>query len=160
VPNPEGRPTDYRVSHPEQAYKLCLLGATDADLAAFFEVTEQTINNWKIGYPEFFESIKDGKEKADAHIAQKLYNRAEGAEWIEDQAIKVKRTEYDASGKKTAEFEEVITVPVRRAAPPDTTAGMFWLKNRKSSKWRDKMDHEVAGKDGGPIEGVLRVEHV
>ena len=42
-----GRPTDYKPEYCEQATKLCKLGATDAELGDFFEVTEQTINNWK-----------------------------------------------------------------------------------------------------------------
>lgn len=42
-----GRPTDYREEYNEQAYKLCLLGATDAELGDFFNVTEQTINNFQ-----------------------------------------------------------------------------------------------------------------
>lgn len=46
--------------------KLCLLGATDKELGDFFNVTEQTINNWKKDFPSFFESIKRGKIDADA----------------------------------------------------------------------------------------------
>lgn len=36
--------------------------------------------------------------------------------------------------------------------PPDTTAAIFWLKNRQKDKWRDKVDHELTGKDGGAIQ--------
>ncbi len=143
-----GRPTLYREEYAEQAYKLCLLlGATDADLAAFFDVTEATVNNWKDQYPEFFESVKRGKAPADMHIAQKLFHRAEGAEWEEEQAIKVK------TGPHT---ETVEVVTVKRAAPPDTTAMIFWLKNRQSKKWRDKID--IAGDPQAPLRII--VEHV
>ena len=56
-----GRPTNYKKEYDEQAYKLCLLGATDKEMADFFNVKEQTINNWKKNHPSFFESIKRGK---------------------------------------------------------------------------------------------------
>jgi hypothetical protein len=137
-----GRPTDYLPSFDDQAYRLCLLGATDADLAGFFDVTETTINNWKIAQPSFFESIKSGKLQADAHIALKLFNRAEGAEWIEEQAIKIKVGQHE---------ERVEIVQLRRAAPPDTTAAIFWLKNRQPRFWRDKVEAELTGKDGAPL---------
>ncbi|WP_293933302.1 hypothetical protein [Sphingobacterium sp. UBA6645] len=59
------------------------LGATDAELGDFFNVTEQTINNWKEAHPEFFESIKKGKDFADAKVAEKLFHRALGFETTE-----------------------------------------------------------------------------
>ena len=77
-PNKGGRPTEYRPEYNEQARKLCLLGATDAQLADFFGVSETTINNWKLAHPEFLESLKAGKEKADALVAHALYHRAIG----------------------------------------------------------------------------------
>lgn len=143
-----GRPTLYRDEYPEQAYKLCLLmGATDADMADFFEVSQSTLNLWKIEHPKFSESIKKGKATADMHLASKLFNKAEGAEWEEEQAIKVKISQYE---------EKIEVVKIKRAAPPDTTALIFWLKNRQPKQWRDRQ--EVSGPDGGPI--LQRIERV
>lgn len=48
-----GRPSAYKPEYAEQARKLCLLGHTDAELASFFEVSEQTINAWKHAHPDF-----------------------------------------------------------------------------------------------------------
>ncbi len=128
-----GRPTSYKPEYNEQVFKLCLLGATDADIADFFEVTETTINNWKIDYPEFFESIKSGKQKADSTVAESLYKRANGYEH-EDVDIKM----YDG---------EIIQTKLIKHYPPDTTAAIFWLKNRKPAVWRDKheVDHTTKG---------------
>jgi hypothetical protein len=42
-----GRPTKYQPEFAEQAYKLCLLGATDPEMADFFEVCVATVQNWK-----------------------------------------------------------------------------------------------------------------
>ena len=132
--NPVGRPTSYLPTYNDQAYKLALLGATDKEIADFFDVCEATVNNWKIEHPEFLESIKDGKTKADYSVAHKLYDKAIGAEWIEEQAFKLKESHYDENGKKCEE-EKVVIVPVKRAAPPDTKAIEIWLRNR-SAKWK------------------------
>lgn len=132
------RPSKYKKEFAEQARKLCLLGATDKSLAEFFEVTESTINKWKVDHKEFSESIKRGKEIADAEVASKLYHRATGYEHAEDDI-------------RSVNGEIVITPTVKHYAP-DTTAAIFWLKNRQKDQWRDKQDHEHTGKDGGPIE--------
>jgi hypothetical protein len=140
---PAGRPTSFKPEYVEQARKLCLLGATDPELADFFDVCRATIDNWKNEFPEFLDALKSGKKIADMHIAQKLFNRAEGATWTEQQAFKVKKPDGG---------EEVIVVDVKKGAPPDTTAIIFWLKNRAPKAWRDKQDVELAGAEGGPVQ--------
>lgn len=85
-----GRPSSYKQEYVDLAFKFCLLGATDEDLAKFFDVAESTINKWKIDYPEFSESLKRGKQQSDAEIASSLYNRAKGAIIHTQQAIKLK----------------------------------------------------------------------
>lgn len=140
-----GRPTKYEEKYNEQAYKLCLLGATDKDLADFFEVEEQTINNWKHDFPQFFESIKEGKTIADMHLAEKLKNKAEGAVINTQQAFKVKETVYEQGQR--IEREKIVVVDLKQEQPPDTTALIFWLKNRAGKYWRDKqeIDHTTGG---------------
>jgi hypothetical protein len=75
-----GRPSDYKPEYADQARKLCLLGATDKELAEFFNVVESTINLWKKEHPEFSESIKAGKDVADTLVVERLYARATGYE--------------------------------------------------------------------------------
>lgn len=127
----EGRPTDYKIEFNEQAEKLCKLGFTDAELGEFFEVTETTINNWKIKHPEFFESIRKGKDLADADVAEKLYQRATGYSHP-DVDIKV----IDG---------EIVQTELIKHYPPDTAAAIIWLKNRQKVKWRDRYEHEHSG---------------
>lgn len=142
--NSVGRPSKYKPEFTDQAYKLSLLGATDAELADFFEVNQDTIYEWQRNHPEFSESIRDGKTKADYCVAHKLYDKALGAEWTEEQAFKVKKKWYNDDGKPEEE-ESVVTVPVKRVAPPDTQAISLWLRNRKADKWRDKVEAEHSG---------------
>jgi hypothetical protein len=135
-----GRPPSYRAEFAEQAFRLCLLGATDAALAAAFGVDERTVNRWKVGHPAFCQSLKDGKAEADAKVAQSLYRRALG---YEHDAVKIV-----ADAKTGAEH----IVPYVERYPPDTVACIFWLKNRQKTSWRDKQEHEHTGPNGGPIE--------
>lgn len=133
-----GRPSLYLPEYPEQARKLCLLGLTNDEIAEFFGVNVDTIHEWKKQHRDFSDAIRAGKVKADADVAAKLHERAMGAEWVEDQAFKLKRVEYSPTGKKISEIEEVAVVQVRRAAPPDTPALSLWLRNRQPARWRDK----------------------
>jgi hypothetical protein len=133
-----GRPSKYKKEYGEQAYKLCLLGATDKDMAMFFDVTESTINYWKEHEEGFSESIKSGKIQADSIVAQKLYHRAIG---------------YEHPEIITASYQGEITdiKTVTKHYAPDPTAAIFWLKNRQPDKWRDKQDIEHSGNIGVTI---------
>ena len=126
-----GRPSRYKAEYADQAYKFCLLGATDARLGEFFEVDEATIHRWKLAHEEFCESIKRGKDVADAEIAQALFHRAKG---YSHQAVKI----FNNQG-------EIIVEPYIEHYPPDTGAAMAWLKNRQPKQWRDKQDIEHSG---------------
>lgn len=129
-----GRPTKYKEEYASQATKLCQLGATDSEIADFFNVDERTINNWKTAHPEFFQSLKAGKELADDRVERALYQRAIG--YTHD-AVKI------VADAKTGES---LAVPFREHYPPDTTAAIFWLKNRKPADWRDKTEQQMSGR--------------
>lgn len=124
------RPSKYKDEYAQLAYNYCLLGATDKDLAGFFDVNEDTINQWKKTQDEFSESLKRGKEQADALVASKLFHRAIG---------------YEHEDTQFATFQGEITdsqTYVKHYAP-DTTAAIFWLKNRQPGKWRDKTEQDI-----------------
>lgn len=125
------RPTAYKKEYDEQTVKLCRLGATDKELGDFFGVSEQTINAWKKAHPSFLESLKHGKDYADAEVADKLYKRATG---YSHDAVKI-------VANATTKDEHI--VHFTEHYPPDTTACIFWLKNRQSAKWRDKIEQDV-----------------
>lgn len=132
-----GRPSSYREEYADQGYKLCLLGATDVEMADFFDVSEQTITAWKKAHPQFLASITRGKMLADANVAEKLYHRALG---YSHDAVKI----FMPAGVK-----EPVYAPYTEHFPPDTPAASLWLRNRQPNKWRDR--HEVTGADGGAI---------
>ena len=143
-----GRPSRYRAEYAKQAVKLCRLGATDRDLANFFGVSEQTLNAWKKVHPEFVESLKEGKAIADAEVAEKLFRRATG---YEHKAVKIV-----ADAKTGAEHQ----VEYTERYAPDTTACIFWLKNRRPDLWRDRIDNTHSGPNGGAVQVASTVTFV
>lgn len=128
-----GRKSSYKEEYANQALKLCLLGATDKELSEFFSVSEQTLNKWKKDFPEFLESLKKGKNIADANVASKLYNRAIGYDYEEKHYEK-------KQPKKDVPPELVEAKRIKKHVPADTTAAIFWLKNRQPEKWRDRKE--------------------
>jgi hypothetical protein len=141
-----GRPSSYDPKYAELVSKICMLGATDTEIADFFDVSVRTIHRWKLQHPEFCHAIKSGKEIVDERVERSLFQRASGYAYVEQQAFKVKSVKYE-NGKRVSETEEIKVVDVERQAPPDTTAAIFWMKNRRSEDWRDVHKHEH-GKPG------------
>lgn len=136
-----GRKTLYKESYANEAYKLCLLGATDKDLADFFDVCEATINNWKLEFPEFVESIRRGKKVADMQIAESLFNSAQDRTIKETQAIKVKNIYYNEKGKRIEE-EKIEIVAIEKGVPANDRSIQFWLRNRSPKNWKSDRDNE------------------
>jgi hypothetical protein len=141
---PPGRPSDYRPEYAAQAAKLCELGATDFELAKFFEVNTLTIYRWRNVHPEFCKAVTCGKEKADERVARSLFNRAVG---------------YSYESEKVFQFQgAIVRADTVEHVPPDPGAAMNWLKNRRPDEWRDKQLHELTGKDGAPIATTSRLD--
>jgi len=124
--------TEYMPEYDERVFKYCLLGLTDAQIAPLFDVTETTINNWKIANPSFFESMRRGKEDADAEVAASLYKRATG---------------YEQENVKIFQFQGVkVIVPFTEIVAPDVTAQRLWLSNRQRKNWKgDSLDVTSGG---------------
>lgn len=127
--NKGGRPSKFETINQDQLKKLAQKGWTDAEMADFFGVTEQSFNNYKKAHPEFFESLKDWKAEADQKVEKSLFERATG---------------YQHPDTKFFMYEgAVISEETIKHYPPDTTAAIFWLKNRKPEQWREKQPDET-----------------
>jgi len=143
---PRGRPSLYKSEYDEQARKLCLLGATDPELADFFGVNIDTIYEWKNVHDSFSDAIKRGKIQADSNVADRLYQRAMGYEHAEVDIRVVN--------------QEIIKTPITKIYAPDPTAAIFWLKNRQRAKWRDKVESEITGADGADLMAGITIKLV
>lgn len=117
-------------------------GLTDEQLAEKMEISPSTLYEWKVKYPEISEALKKGKEIVDIQVENALLKRALGYEYMEE------RVEIsDKDGRKV--------IQTTKTVPPDTTAQIFWLKNRRPDKWRDKPETVGEKKPGdGAVESM------
>ncbi len=108
-------------------------GLVDVDIAKKMNINPATLYVYKKKFPEISEALKRGKEVVDAKVENALLKRALGFEYT-------KETHERVLNKDTGEYEFVLTKKVDVVVNPDTTAQIFWLKNRMPDKWRDKRE--------------------
>jgi len=138
------RPSKFDTLNLDQVRKIAAKGWTDAEMADFFNVAQSTWYKWKVDHEEFSEALKGWKKEADERVERSLYERAIG---------------YSHTDTKFATHEGRITDEreyIKHYAP-DTTAAIFWLKNRQPEDWKDKREHEMTGAEGQPLIPTLNV---
>ncbi len=125
-------------------------GLTDEQIAHNMGISKATLYNYKRDHLDILETLKKGKEVVDIQVENALLKRALGYEYKE-----VKTEEYQG---KDGPVKNVTTTI--KEALPDTTAQIFWLKNRKPDAWRDKQNVELSGevKTANPYEGLTTEE--
>lgn len=129
-----GRPSKYNPeTHLVIVQALAKRGLTLPQLAETLEVAPSTVSKWMVEHPEFSEAIKEAKDIADDMVEASLFQRATG---YSAKAVKI----FMPAGAK-----EPTIVPYVENYPPDPTAMIFWLKNRKPKDWRDKQEVEHSG---------------
>lgn len=139
-----GRPSKYKPEYVREGEKLCRLGATDAQIADFFGVTESTLYLWKVTYAEFSEALKRGKAELDSQVEQSLFRRAMG---------------YSHQSEKVFQFQgQVIRAETVEHYPPDPTSMIFWLKNRQPEKWRDRPEADGDGDTPQAVKVTVEVK--
>ena len=122
-------------------------GLTDEQIFKNLGISRDTFYKYKEKYSDFSEAIKKGKEVADIEVENALFKRAIGYKYKE-----VIKEVKEIDGKKSTYVKEVI-----KEMPGDVAAQIFWLKNRKSSKWKDKQDIDIEDNNVSiTINGVKR----
>jgi hypothetical protein len=122
-------------------------GLNDEQIAQNLGIHPSTLYEYKNKYPEFSEALKKGKEVIDRQVENALLKRALGYKYIET------TQEID---KETGTL--IITKKVEKEVQPDTTAQIFWLKNRKPQRWRDKQEIQHSGETNMNINTNLTAE--
>lgn len=134
-------------------------GLIDEEIAGKIGITAKTLYVWKNKYSDICEALKRGKEVIDFKVEQSLLKKALGYTTKLAKTFKVKRIDYDPkTGKKIREYEELVIGYDDMHVPPDTTADIFWLKNRKPDKWRDKHEIKHSGDVGNPFAGLTTAD--
>lgn len=108
-------------------------GLTDEQIAANMGIAAATLYNWKNAHVEIVESLKKGKEVVDRQVENALLKRALGYEYEEIS----EKYELGVLTERKVTKKQIV---------PDTTAQIFWLKNRKPEYWRDKREVGISGK--------------
>lgn len=128
--NMGGRPSKFHSIDLEQVKILAEKGFTDEEMSEFFKVARKTWHNWKIEHPEFNEGLSDWKKAADGKVERALYERAVGYQHPEDKIF------VGRDGRP-------LIVPTVKHYPPESVAGIFWLKNRRPNEWKDKQEISI-----------------
>lgn len=120
-------------------------GYRDEDISKALGISRATFYNWVDKYEDFAEAVRKGKEVVDAEIENKLLDNARGyTVWEETQELKM--VIDPVTGYKD---EQMVTVKrVLKHIKGDTTAQIFWLKNRRPDQWRDKQHIAHEGQIG------------
>lgn len=114
-------------------------GLTDEQIATNMGISVASLYNWKRDHLEIFEALKEGKEVVDRQVENALLKSALGYM-------------YDEVTEERREDELVVTKVVHKEVQPNTTAQIFWLKNRKRAEWRDRVENAITGADGGAVK--------
>lgn len=135
-------------------------GLTDEQIWNKLGISKDTFYSYKNKYSDFSDSLKRGKEIVDTEVENALLQKALGSKETLKKPVKLKQIIYSDAGKKLKEFEEIVMVEEEVLITPDTTAQIFWLKNRKPGVWRDKTAVEHSGeiKGNNPFTGLSTEE--
>lgn len=145
-------------------------GLTNEQIAKNIGINPDTLYTWMKRFPEISEVLKRGKDVADRQVENAMFKSAIGYQYEESHyiAVELDQEEYDlkvqieldiwnknnpnATQDERDRFimsiprtKEILEKKVVKEVKPDTTAGIFWLKNRKPTVWRDKQDVEHSG---------------
>ena len=102
-------------------------------------ITATTLYNWKRDHLEIFKALKEGKDTVDRQVENALLKSALGYK-------------YDEVTEERRDDMLVVTKVVHKEVQPNTTAQIFWLKNRKRLEWRDRVENAITGADGGAVK--------
>lgn len=115
-------------------------------------ISKTTLYSYMKKYPELSERLKKGKEISDYQVENELFKKAVGFTRKEKRPVKIKEVEY-SEGKRVKETERIEMVEEEVYYPPELGAQVFWLKNRRPDKWKDKVEAKM--EPGGEGVGVM-----
>ncbi|AOR24309.1 transposase [Clostridium taeniosporum] len=124
-------------------------GLTDEQIGKNLGISKDSFYKYKREHAEFSDALKRGKEVVDIEVENALLKRALGYKYNEI-------TQEKVFNKETEEYELQVTKIITKEVQPDTTAQIFWLKNRKPKDWRDRKEIDHSGNINNPYEGLTK----
>lgn len=133
-------------------------GLIDKQIAHNMGIGASTLREWKGTFPAVAEALRKGKEVVDREVENALFRSAIGYTQTIRKPVKVRDVEYDPeTGRKIREVERWVAVEEEIHVPPQVTAQIFWLKNRKPDQWREKNDLTLTPSNG-VLESLIELE--
>lgn len=129
-------------------------GLTQQQIAKNLDINVDTLIEYKKKYTDFSNALKKGKEVVDLEVENALLKKALGYNASIKKAFKIKDIIYE-NGKKVSETERIEYAEEEVHIPADTTAQIFWLKNRKKAQWRDKVEYEANTDELNKVKELL-----
>lgn len=120
-----GRPSKFTDAIAEKLYSMAREGKTDREMARAISVSVRTLAYWKVNNPDFLQSLNENKDIANGLVEASLFQRACGYSHPETKVF------YDSERGRIVEHK------ILKHYPPDSTAMIFWLKNREPDRWRE-----------------------
>lgn len=114
-------------------------GLTDVQIATNMGINVATLYRWENEFCDIRNALKEGKDVVDRQVENALLKSALGYM-------------YDEVTEERRDDELVVTKVVHKEVQPNTTAQIFWLKNRKRAEWRDRVENAITGADGGAVK--------
>ena len=106
-------------------------GMTDAQIAQKIGISTQTLYDWEKRFPEFLDALKKGKAPVDIEVENALLKRALGYDYEEV----ITEIEDLGEGRQKKHVRKIT-----KHQPGEVSAQIFWLKNRRPGRWRDKIE--------------------
>lgn len=134
-------------------------GLSNEEISQKMGISRETLHQWCKRYPDIADTLKKGKEIPDAEVENALFKKAIGYNVKVQKTFKIRTVEFDeVTGKKVREYEELKTGYDEVHVAADTTAQIYWLKNRLPKKWRDKINLELGNDKKEEFEVKITVE--
>jgi len=134
----------YNDDFPLLAEDYARKGMTDKEIFKKLGISKDAFYRYQKLYKDFYDALKRGKAPVDVEVENALLKRAKGYEYEET------TVEFKPGKKDDKKAKPVKVKKVTKHVIPDTTAEIFWLKNRRPKDWRDKHEHIVGGSDDLP----------
>ena len=114
-------------------------GLTNEQIAKNIGISRETLNQWQKRFSVISDALKSGKEVVDRQVENALFKTATG---------------YYYDEETVTNQGEIVTV--RKYSKPNTTAQIYWLKNRKRDVWTDKQEVQLeANVTTNKLDGIL-----
>lgn len=129
-------------------------GLTDKQICKNMGIGETTFCAWKERFPEIVDALKKGRRPVEIEVENALLKSALGFSVFVKKPVKVRSVRYEE--KKRVEEEKIVYADEEVYIPPSNTAQIFWLKNRKVDRWRDRPQptQATAVQDDGFIDAL------